>query len=277
MSHLDTTEYIEQAHFFKTLGDRLPEQIPLQDLLAALRHELLVSTKLPMAVDFLLTELKHSGMVSLAMQRLTHYFTPYQSYLVGEAELDRGQFDMRVAVRILQAEANYRANGATPQGLFLFQFESLSRNRLRYAPGLKAMSQDPIYDQDWSEFILEVRNQVGLIDLADLIFMRSSDYRRRRELAQMDCGDLPVSLFGEKEGRIAFANRLKDPVYLFAALQRHLNYPNVPRPLPPDPTKELVPLLLRRVERLEARIKLFEEENRQGIDITKFYGGPTQE
>jgi hypothetical protein len=28
----------------------------------------------------------------------------------------------------------------------------------------------------------------------------------------------------------------------------------------------------RRIERLEARIKFMEEEQRQGIDITKFYG-----
>ena len=32
-------------------------------------------------------------------------------------------------------------------------------------------------------------------------------------------------LFGEKEGKIAWANRKKDPLYLFAALQRHLGYP----------------------------------------------------
>lgn len=275
MPLLEPAEYVEQAHFFRTLAERLPEQIPLQDLLAALRHELLVSTRLPMAVDFLLTELRHSGMISPAMRRLGHYFTAYQSYLVEEAESDRGQFDMRVAVLILRAEADYRAVGASPQGMFLFQFESLARNRLRYAPGLKAISQDPLYSVAWQEFILEVRNQIGLIDFADLLYMRSDDYRRKRQEAKLEYEHLPEALFGEKEGRIALANRRKDPAFLFAALQRHLGYPAVPRPEPPDPNKELVPLLQRRLERLEARMKLFEEENRQGaIDITKFYSGP---
>ncbi len=272
MPMLDRAEYVEQAHLFKILVARLSEQIPLQDLLGVLRHELLASTKLPMAVDFLLTELKHSGMMSPAMLRLGHYFTPYQAYLISEAEAERGQFDMRIAVRILQAEAEYRSEGASPQGIFFFQFESISRNRLRYSPGLKAISQDPAYDEPWTHFILEVRNQVGLIDLADLIFMRSEDYHRRRTAAGADNSKLPPPLFGEKEGRIAFANRHKDPLYLFSAMQRHLGYPQVPRPEPPDPSKELLPQLMRRMERLETRMKLMEEENRQGIDITKFYG-----
>ena len=274
MALLETSEYVEQAYFFRTLGERLPEQMPLQELLAALKYELLATTRLPMAVDFLLTELKHSGMMSDAMLRLGHYFTPFQAYLIGEAEAERGQFDMRVAVQILQAEANYRAKQPSQPGLFLFQIESLSRNRLRYGKGLEAMSQDPVYDSDWRAFINEVRNEIGLIDFADMIFLRSEDYRRKRQAANLDISNLPKLLFGDKEGRIAFANRQKDPVYLFAAMQRHLNYPAVPKPVLPDPAKELVPLLLRRVERLESRLKLMEEESRQGLDLTKFYGNP---
>ena len=34
-------------------------------------------------------------------------------------------------------------------------------------------------------------------------------------------------LFGEKEGKIAKASRGRDPLYLFAALQRQLGYPEV--------------------------------------------------
>ena len=81
-------------------------------------------------------------------------------------------------------------------------------------------------------------------------------------------------LFGEKEGRIALANRAKDPLFLFAALQRHLGYPQVPRPKPVDETPALIPQLMRRVERLETRTKLLEEEQRGGIDITRFYNSP---
>jgi hypothetical protein len=82
-------------------------------------------------------------------------------------------------------------------------------------------------------------------------------------------------LFGEKEGKIAWANRRKDPLYLFSALQRHLGYPVVPRAKKADEAVNLLPLLNLRVERLEARLKLLEDENKSsGIDITKFYGKP---
>ena len=60
---------------------------------------------------------------------------------------------------------------------------------------------------------------------------------------------------------------------LFAALQRHLGYPSVPRPPRADEQKNVLPLLLRRVERLEARLKLVEEEQRGGIDLSRFMGG----
>ena len=76
-------------------------------------------------------------------------------------------------------------------------------------------------------------------------------------------------LFGEKEGKIALANRRKDPLYLFAALQRHLGYPTVPRPAPVEEIPQLIPQLMRRVERLETRLKLMEDEHRGGIDLSE--------
>jgi hypothetical protein len=116
---------------------------------------------------------------------------------------------------------------------------------------------------------------VGIVDLADMIYVRSWDYIRRRTQPNQTppTPEKPI-LFGEKEGRIAWANRHKDPMFLFAALQRHLAYPAAPRNKKIDDTVELVPRLIRRVERLETRIKLLEEESREGgIDITKFYTG----
>jgi hypothetical protein len=71
---------------------------------------------------------------------------------------------------------------------------------------------------------------------------------------------------------IALAHRQKDPLWLFAALERHLNYPTVPRPKRVDENKQILPLLLRRVERLESRLKLLEEEGRGGIDLSRFMG-----
>ncbi len=277
MGLLSSDEYVEQAHFFRTLVDRLTENLPLQELLAQGREEGLASTNLPLAVDFLLSELRHSGLLAPAMRRLQHYFTPFQTYLIAEAENDRGRFDMRVALQVLHHEARYRAEPGSPQGIFLYQFETLCRNRLNYDTGLAAIAQDPIYNQDWRDWLKMVRRQIGIVDFSDMVFVRSEYYRRQRErkgnqLVSED--DKPV-LFGEKEGKIAFASRRKDPLFLFAALQRHLKYPAVPRPVAAEETAQLVPQLLRRLERLETRMKLVEEEQREGsIDLSRFYKKP---
>ena len=45
----------------------------------------------------------------------------------------------------------------------------------------------------------------------------------------------------------------------------------MPRPVRIDDSRDLIPQLLRRMERLETRIKLCEEEQRSGIDLTQFY------
>lgn len=269
---LPTEEYIEQAYFFRVLIERMGQNLPLQELLEQTKYEVLASTKLPMAIDLLLAELKHHGQMSGGMAMLKHYFVPFQTFLMTEAESDKGRFDYRTGMRILQAEADYRSKSCSPQGLFFFQFEAICRNRLNYDRGLKAMSDDPVYGPEWRDWILIVRRQLGIIDTADLIYVRSQLYLDRR-IAQ---GQLEIEapvLFGIAEGKIAQANRRKDPLYLFAAMQRHLGYPAVPRLEPLDPLPTLVPQLLRRMERLESRIKLFEEEQRGGIDITKFYKG----
>ena len=55
-------------------------------------------------------------------------------------------------------------------------------------------------------------------------------------------------------------------------MQRHLGYPEVPRPKPEDPNRNLLPTLQRKVDQLEQRIQLMEQEQRTaGMDITKFY------
>ncbi len=268
---LPREEYVEQAYFFKTLLSRIGQNIPLQELLDQTRHELLASTKLPMAIDLMLAELKHRGLMGTAMQMLAHYFVPYQTFLIQEAELDSGKFDYRTALKILAAEAEYRTReNFDPQGLFFFQFEAISRNRLSYDRGLSAMSKDPAYSSAWGEWLLLVRRQLGLVELADLIYVRSQYYRQKQSRYGSVDADVPV-LFGLPEGKIAHANRRKDPLFLFAAMQRHLGYPAVPRVDPIDPIPSLVPQLARRIERLEMRIKLLEEEQRGGIDITKFY------
>ncbi|MBM4002924.1 MAG: hypothetical protein FJ295_06485 [Planctomycetes bacterium] len=275
---LDLEEYVEQAYFFQAIAQRILDQVPLQDIMVQVREEILSTTNLPLAIDFLLGELKHLGVLAPAMQRLSHYFSPFQAFIMRQAENEKTKFDFRVALEVLRQEAAYRASGLTVQGLFLFQLETICRNRLRYDHGLTAMAQDPSFDAAWREWILTVRRQLGTIDLADLIYVRSQYYVNRR-LRERDAGtesgtrsDIPpVVLFGEKEGKIALAHRRKDPLYLFSSLQRHLGYPAVARRKPIDETVALIPQLQRRVEQLETRVKLLEEDQRGGFDLTRFY------
>ncbi len=267
-------EYIEQAYLFRILQDRLGQDMTLQDLLKQTKFEILATTKLPLAIDFLCTELKHTGVLCDGMKRLPHYFTTFQTFLVEQAEEDRGRFDLRTALSVLRFEAEYRAAANfNLQGLFFFQFETLCRNRLNYDRGLKAMSEDDAYSGEWKSWILIVRHQLGLVDIADLIYGRSEEFvdYRKRHLGPDAQAEYPI-LFGHREGKIAFANRRKEPLFLFAAMQRQLNYPAVPRREVIDQSLEMLPQMLRRMERLEARIKFMEDEQRQGIDITKFYG-----
>jgi hypothetical protein len=273
---LEREEYVEQVHFFRTVSERIQENIPLQDLLGQVREEILATTRLPLAVGFLLDELKHAGAIHTAMARLPHYFTPFQTFVMRMAENDRGRFDYYIALEILRFEAQYRAEGASPQGLFLYQFETLCRNRLRYDHGLAAIAGDPLFDASWRDWIMSVRRRLGMVDLADMIYVRSEHYRTRQAAdpdRDREPEAIPTPLFGEKEGRIALANRRKDPLFLFSALQRHLAYPPIPRRRPTTDQTQLVPQLIRRIDQLETRLKLLEDDQRGGFDLSQFYEG----
>ena len=280
--------------------------VPAQEVLASVREETLATTKLPLAIDFLLGELKHEGVLGPAMARLPHYFTPFQAFVVQESENERMRFDLRVGLEILRREAEYRAGEPTRQGIFLYQFEVLCRNRLGYDRGLEAVAGDPGFDKTWQDWIRKLRRQIGMVDIADVIYVHSEYYWQRqrpiesnriqfsraaeRSADEHDSAEtqLPVAddvptfpeseriiLFGEREGRIALANRKKDPLYLFSSFQRQLGYPEVPRVKPADQEQFLLPQLARRLEQLESRLKIMEEEQRGGLDLTKFYAKPS--
>jgi hypothetical protein len=308
LAPLGREEYIEQAHFFRALAERLEANTPAQEVLGSVREEVLATTKLPLAIDFLLGELRHEGVLGPAMRKLPHYFTAFQAYIIQESESERLRFDLRVGLEILHREAQYRANEPTHQGLFLYQFEVLCRNRLGYDHGLEAVAKDPAFAGQWREWIRKLRHQIGMVEIADVVYVHSEYYWQRqrgpKQLSDEDFGrdaegsaeanrstmgagmisgggeDAParsedaVVLFGEREGRIALANRKKDPLFLFSSLNRQLGYPEVPRVKPADKEQALLPQLARRIEQLEMRLKILEEEQRGGLDLTKFYEPP---
>lgn len=274
MPVLDREEYIEQAYFFKTFLERMEEDLPSQEILSSIKEEILATTKLPLALDVLRGELMLKGRLCEGMAHLKHYFTPFQTFVMRQSEEDKTKFDQRVALQILEREARYRSENGKPAGLFVYQFECLSRNRLGYDRGMAAMADDPAFDSDWREWILKARLQLGAVEFADMIYFRSEFYlEERRKL--VDPNEMPIAplLFGRQEGRIAKANRGKDPLYLFAALQRQLGYPAVPRSKSAKDLK-LPPHLELRLQRAEKRIQLLEAENKGQIDLSEFYAKP---
>jgi hypothetical protein len=269
MAILDREEYIEQAYFFRVLRERMAEGQATQTVLERIDQEILSTTRLPMAVQFLSAELKHTGLLASGFSRLGHYFTPFQAFIVAGSEDEAKRFSAELALLVLEREAQYRAGAVSPAGLFVYQFEVLCRNRLGYDAGLKAMAGDVYYDDDWKGYLDLVRRQVGLIDFADLLYLRSELYVQDQR--RQDPGYEPpaAALFGEKEGKIARANRGRDPLYLFAALQRQLGYPEVPRPKPRGDVGVKVEALQVKLRDLEMRLKLLEAELRGQLDLTK--------
>jgi hypothetical protein len=269
MPVLEREEYIEQAYFFHTFRERLLDGLPAQEILARIGEELLSTTKLPLAVSFLNVDMKGTGLIGPAMARISHYFTPFQTHVISQAEHDQSRFAMEQALLVLEREAKFKAEGPALAALFVFQFEALSRNRLGYTKGLAAMAADPIYTEDWHDYILTLRSRLGDVDFADLIYVRSEHFVKERQRLNPEFTPKFPILFGEREGKIARANRGRDPLYLFSALQRQLGYPEVPRPRRPDELEARVLLLEQKVAQLENRLKLAESEIQQDVDLSQ--------
>ena len=233
-----------------------------------------VSTRLPTAVQFLATEMRHSGLLSTAYARLAHYFTPFQTFVIAQAERDNHKFTTGEALLVLEREATYKAGTPTPSGLFVYQFEAIARNRLGYDEGLAAVGKDPFYPPVWADYADLVRRQVGVIDFADLVYLRSDSYVLTQRRKNPEYVPPVPPLFGEKEGKIAKANRGRDPLHLFAALQRQLGYPEVPRArAKDDPTSQLLALKTK-VKEMEQRMKLLEGEVKGRVDLSEFLARP---
>ncbi|MFO1019382.1 MAG: hypothetical protein U0903_01585 [Planctomycetales bacterium] len=270
---LDREEYIEQAYFFRVYRERLDQNMPAQEILESALEEILSTTKLPYALEFLKGEMLLHGHIAEGMARLSHYFTPFQAFVMSRAEEDRSQFDHRMALLVLEREAEYRAQPAPPQGLFIYQFECISRNKLGFDRGFSAMAEDPAYTPEWAEWILRSRLLLGTIEFADLIYLRSDqaviDEQRKRHDPDFQPEQKP--LFGAKEGRIAKANRGKDPLYMFAALQRQLGYPAVPRPVRAADDYLSPAALEARMKLLEKRLQIIDTEMKGELDLRQFY------
>ena len=144
MPVLEREEYIEQSYFFNAFRERLLDGLPAQDILARIGEELLSTTRLPLAVSFLNTDIKGTGLMAPAMARIGHYFTPFQAHVIDQAEQDTTKFAMDQALLVLEREARFKAENPSLPAFFVYQFEALSRNRLGYNQGPGRHGRRPV-------------------------------------------------------------------------------------------------------------------------------------
>jgi hypothetical protein len=269
----DREEYVEQVYLFRVFRERLKEGLAAQDILSRLHEEFLSTTRLPFAVQFLATELKHAGLLSPGLARLPHYFTPFQAFVVSKTEEEGLRFSMDTALQVLEGEARFRADQPSPAGLFVYEFEVLSRNRLGYEDGLRAMQGDGYFNDAWREYVETVRRSIGEIEFADLVYVRSEQYVKDQQRLG-NAGPFPPVLFGEKEGKIAKASHGRDPLFLFSALHRQLGYPAVPRIIHKDDPLVVLNAVQLKLRELEQRLKLLESDARGSAAAAQFLGKP---
>ena len=139
---------------------------------------------------------------------------------------------------------------------------------------MSSIAADPIFNSDWKEWILKSRLDLGTIDFANMIYQKSQFYVDQRERRGQKLDENFVPLFGRQEARNAKANVGKDPVYMFAAFQRQLKYPAVPRPKREATELVLHPLLELRIQQIEKQLQMLDAETKGGIDLREFYIKP---
>ena len=144
MPVLDREEYIEQAYFFHAFRERILDGLPAQEVLARVGEEILSTTKLPLAISFLATEIKGIGLMAPAMARLGHYFTAvpgprHRPGRGGHQPVLDGPGPARP-----RARGEVQGRRPDPAGLFVYQFEAVSRNRLGYAQGARRHRRRPV-------------------------------------------------------------------------------------------------------------------------------------
>ena len=174
MPVLEREEYIEQVYFFRTLRERLVDGLPSQEILARIGEELLSTTKLPIAVSFLHAEMKSTGVMGPAMERISHYFTPFQAHVVSQAENDTSRFPMEQALLVLEREAKFKSEGPVARRPFSCFSSRRSRatgwDTTRGSPAWRPTRFTPKTGKTTSS---PCRTRLGDVDFADLIFVRS--------------------------------------------------------------------------------------------------------
>ena len=274
MPVLEREEYIEQAYFFHAFRERLIDGLPSQDILSRIGEELLSTTRLPLAVSFLSTDIKGSGVMAPAMARIGHYFTPFQTHVVDQAEQDAQPLRDGASPTGPGAGGEVQGGEPIPAGAVRLPVRGPVAQPARLYEGPGGDGGRPLLHRGLAGLHPDApqparRRRLRRPDLRALRVFRE----RAKQLNPEFIPKFPT-LFGEKEGKIARANRGRDPMYLFSALQRQLGYPEVPRPRRPDELEARVLLLEQKIAQLENRLKAAESDLQQDDASPRCWSSP---
>ena len=89
-------EYIEQSYLFRRWR-KDARWYPTQEALKNLGHEILATTKLPLAIDYQLSDLKLPEQLHLQCGN-SIITSGIQTFVMTEAEDEEGRFDLRTAL-----------------------------------------------------------------------------------------------------------------------------------------------------------------------------------
>ena len=231
MPVLEREEYIEQVYFFRAVRERLVDGLPSQEILAQIGEELTVNNQA--AHRRLLSACRNEGNRRHGARhgRIAHYFTPFQAHVVSQAENESSRFPMEQALLVLEHEAKFKAEQPAWHRALRVSIRGARANRLGYNKGLAAMAADPLYTEDWQDYILTLRTRLGDVDFADLIFVRSEQFvqERRRNPNPEFQPKFPV-LFGAKGGKSPGPTAAAIPCISLQPFSARLGYPEVPHP-----------------------------------------------
>ncbi len=126
-----------------------------------------------------------TGLMAPAMARLGHYFTPFQTHVIGQAEDGREPvLDGPGPARSSSARRSSRPTARRRPGCSSTSSRPSRGTGSATRQGLDAMAADPFYDEDWRDYILALGARLGDVDFADLIYVRSAYFvteRRRKD------------------------------------------------------------------------------------------------
>ena len=122
------------------------------------------------------------------------------------------RFSMEQALLILEREAKYKSENPARRPVHFPVRVSVAKPAGLHPGTGAAMSADPLYTEDWRDYILMLQTRLGDVDFAKPHPSYYAHFVKERRKTNPEFEPKYPTLFGEREGKIARANRGRDPV-----------------------------------------------------------------